>query len=877
MIGTTLSHYQILEKLGAGGMGVVYRARDTKLGRDVAIKVLPADLSHDAERLSRFEREARLLASLNHPHVATLHGFEEDLGTHYLVMELVEGETLGERIARGPLSLDEALPLFRQIAEGLEAAHEKGIIHRDLKPGNVKITPEGNVKVLDFGLAKVFSAAHASGPQSESPTLTRSPSESGVILGTAAYMSPEQARGKALDKRTDIWSFACCLFEALTGRAPFLGETVSDTLAKILEREPAWGALPGRTPKRVRDLLTSCLTKDPANRLRDIGDARIEIVKVLTEPEELADREPTRDRRTILAVGAVAVVSVALALWSLTRTPEPAAQPVIRSTILLPDGEALVYAGAISPDGRYVAYVANEDSPRLYLRSVEVLAARPIEGSEGAETPFFSPDSEWVGFSKGRTLFRAAVSGGAPLRVSDVETWSAGVDWHGDSLVYGGGPSTGLFRVSAAGGNPEVLTILNQEQREKSHRFPQVLPGGHAVLFTLATSTTESWDDASVAVAAMRTGEYKIVLKGGSDARYSPTGHLVYARGGALHAVTFDLEKLEVTGQPVPVLPGVMTSVASGQAEFALAENGSLVYAPGLSRTKDRRVVWVDRDGRVEPLIETPRPFIALGLSPDGRFLALQVHTCIDSIWLYEIARGTLTRWTTEWDNFTPAWAPSGREIAFASARGSALNLYKHGVDGVGEAKRLTTNDHTQFPTSWSPDGAVLAFEDNAVETGVDIWMLSISGDPAPEPFLHGRANEMWPAFSPNGRWIAYQSDETGQFEVYVRRFPGGGGMRQVSTEGGAFPIWNPNGKELFYLSGDKMMAVVVETEGELVLGRPTVLFERHYPRDSTFAVTPDGRRFIVLDDSVAEAAPTYLVLVQNFGEELKRLAPPRN
>jgi serine/threonine-protein kinase len=377
----------------------------------------------------------------------------------------------------------------------------------------------------------------------------------------------------------------------------------------------------------------------------------------------------------------------------------------------------------------------------------------------------------------------------------------------------------------------------------------------------------------------MKTGEYKVVLEGGADARYSPTGHLVYARGGTLHAVAFDVEKLEVTGQPVAVLPGVMTSAIGGGAEFALAENGSLVYAPGLSRTGDLRVVWVDRDGRVEPLMETPRSFNALRLSLDGRYLALQILACTDSIWLYEIARGTLTRWTSEWDNGVPVWNPSGREIAFTSARASAWNLYKQAVDADGDAERLATTDHTQVPASWSPDGAVLAFQEKSVETLDDIWMLSLSGDRKAEPFVKGRANEMWPTFSPNGSWIAYQSDETGRFEIYIRRFPGGGGMRQVSTEGGSFPVWNPNGKELFYRGGDKMMAIAVETEGELVLKRATVLYERRYARTlhSRFAVTPDGQRFIDLDDSVAEPAPTHLVLVQNFGEELKRLAPARN
>jgi len=877
MIGTTLSHYEILEKLGAGGMGVVYRARDTKLGRDVAIKVLPADVSQDAERLSRFEREARLLASLNHPNVATLHGFEEDSGRRFLVMELVEGETLAERIARHPLPLEEALPLFRQMAEGLEAAHEKGIIHRDLKPSNVKITPEGKVKVLDFGLAKAFASSPAGGRQSESPTVTRSPSESGVILGTAAYMSPEQARGKTLDKRTDIWAFGCCLFEALTGRAAFLGETVSDTIAKILEREPAWGALPDGTTKKVRELLAWCLMKDPATRLRDIGDARIMLAKALNEPEE----PPRQDRRAFMAAVVVAVVTTAVAFWSLRRAPEPPDRPVLRAILPFLDGARLALGAAtsltVSPDGRYVAYVAEDGgSRRLYLRTLDSLVGRTIEGGEGAMTLFFSPDSQWVGFAKGRTLWRVAVSGGAPLRILDFSGYPMGVDWSGDQLVFTAG-FAGLRRVPA-GGEPEVLTVLDRDRREKSHRFPQVLPGGEAVLFTLATSTTDSWDDASIAVASMKTGEHKVVLEGGTHARYSPTGHLVYARRGSLHAVAFDLRKLEVTGQPVPVLPQVMTDLAIGVAQFDLSDAGTLVYAPGLSRTNDRRVMWVDRAGRVEPLIETPRPFGGLSLSRDGRTLALDLNGGINSIWLYEIPRGTLTRWTSEWDNFGPVWDPTGQQIAFASGRSGPFNLYKQPVEGMGPAERLTTSDYTQTAASWSPDGAFLAFHEDAGETGVDVWMLSLSGERRPAPFLKGRANEMWPAFSPNGRYVAYQSDETGEFEIYLRQFPGGGGMRQVSTGGGSYPVWNPNGKELFYRNGDKMMAVAVETEGELVLGRTAVLFQGPSPSGySNFEVTPDGQRFIALDDSVAEPAPTHLVLVQNFGEELKRLVPPRD
>jgi serine/threonine-protein kinase len=400
-----------------------------------------------------------------------------------------------------------------------------------------------------------------------------------------------------------------------------------------------------------------------------------------------------------------------------------------------------------------------------------------------------------------------------------------------------------------------------------------VLPGGDSVLFTLATSTTDSWDDASIVVASMKTGGYKVVLEGGTHARYSPTGHLLYVRGGSVHAVSFDPRELEVTGEPALVLPQVMYNPA---AEFALSETSSLIYAPGGSRTNSSRVVSVDRDGRVETLLETPRVLVDLSLSPDGRVLALEVGGgALESLWLYEIDRGTWTRWTSEWDNFHPIWAPSGREIAFASARASG-GLYKRALDGVEEAERLGTGD---TPSSWSPDGAVLAHDASAAESGLDVWTLRLSGDRKPEPFLNGRANETWAAFSPDGRWVAYQSDETGEFEIYLKRFSGGGGMRPVSTGGGSYPVWNPNGKELFYRSGDKMMAVPVRTEGELVLGRPVALFKIQKPQtvSDTFAVTPDGQRFLYIEHEVPEPPPAHVVLVQNFGEELKRLVPVRD
>ena len=547
--GSKLGSYEILSLIGTGGMGEVYRARDTKLGREVAVKVLPSTVARDSEKIARLRREARLLAAVNHPNIATLHGLEESDGVHFLVMELIEGETLAERIADGPLPLNVCLRLFQQIAEGLEAAHEKGIVHRDLKPANLKITPDDKPKILDFGLAKAFGAG------SESPTMTRQGTETGVILGTAAYMSPEQARGKTLDKRTDIWSFGCCLFESLSGRPVFLGETVSDTIARILQTEPEWSALPKATPHRISELLSRCLAKDSHERLHDIADVRIEIARALEEPQPKGDARgdgKTVLERTAVLATAFAVLATGIAVFSLMREIELVERPTTRSIMRPPSGERLetgFASVAVSPDGRYVAYLAGlQDSERLYLRAVDRLEAMPIDGSVGAENPSFSPDSRWLGFTLGQRIVKVSVNGGVPLLISElagVAGGPRGISWSDEDIVYAPEHHSGLFQVSVEGGAARPLTVPSRERGERSHRFPQALPGGKAALFTLAGIATESWDDASIAVASLEAsdviGEHRVVLQGGMNARYVPTGHLVYGRGGALYAIAFDV------------------------------------------------------------------------------------------------------------------------------------------------------------------------------------------------------------------------------------------------------------------------------------------------------------------------------------------------
>ena len=546
--GTRLGPYEILAPIGAGGMGEVYKAKDTRLDRTVAIKVLPEHLAESPERKARFKREAKAISQLNHPHICTLYDVGQQDGVDFLVMELVEGETLAERLAHGPMRVEEALPLFQQIAEGIEAAHAKSIIHRDLKPSNIKITPEGKPKILDFGLAKAALQGEVS---AESPTVTRQGTETGVILGTAAYMSPEQARGQALDKRTDLWSFGCMLYEALTGNTPFLEETFSETLASILRKEPDWDSLPAGVPSRIRTLLHRCLSRERRGRLHDMADGRLDIEEaseaIETPIQQTLDLEGRKRVGTMVVLAALfGSVLGALLAWNLTPEASEVPAPVTRSTISLPagDGLSLGYSNAstFSPNGEYAAYVVSSGNTRsLYLHRLAELEGRPVDGADRAQMPFFSPDSQWLGFFAGGQIMKVSVSGGAPVAVVDMVTdQPRGASWGDDGyIVFSTSTAAGLSRVSADGGQAEVLSIPNKERREKTHRFPHVLPGAKSVLFTLGTGDIATWDDASIAILSVETGEYRILVEGGMNARYSPTGHLLYARRGELFAVAF--------------------------------------------------------------------------------------------------------------------------------------------------------------------------------------------------------------------------------------------------------------------------------------------------------------------------------------------------
>jgi serine/threonine-protein kinase len=879
MIGRQLGSYQVVSLLGVGGMGEVYQARDTKLGRDVAVKVLPPGLIHDADRLARFQREARMLAALNHPNIATIHGLEQSDGVHYLVMELVPGQTLAERISKGALPVEEALKVAGQVAEALEAAHEKGVIHRDLKPANVKVTPEGRVKVLDFGLAKAF-ASDTEVDLSQAPTL----SEEGRILGTPAYMSPEQARGKAVDKRTDIWAFGCVLCELLTGKRAFRGETIQDTIAAVLELEPDLQGLPPLSPAKIRELLRRCLQKDPQRRLRDIGDARIEIEELLAAPATGGPTTPAK-RAHMRWQGALpwGVASLLLAaitgitIWNLNPAPP---RPVSRTVITLPPGQQLAGldgpAVALSPDGTRLAYVARQGgTQQVYLRAIDSLEAKPIAGTEGAVNPFFSPDGQWLGFFASGKLKKISMSGGAALTLGDA-VGPRGASWGSQGMIALATLSAGVLQqVSDAGGTPQGLTRL--EKGETDHGWPEFLPGGKAVLFAAGTSST-SWPSAQIAVQSVGTGERRNLVQGGMYPHYAPSGHLIYTQGGNVMAVPFNSQRLADTGTAVPVLEGVLQSTSTGAAQYSFSATGSLVYIPGdvHVQTAQRRLVWVSRNGAEQPLTAPAHAYRWPRLSPDGHRIALVIDEQETQVWLYDLFSGRpLTRLTFEGnDNLFPVWTPDGKRIAFASNKEGQLNIFWQLADGSGGLERLTTG----VPMSWSPDGQLLAFVDFTPTTGADIWVLRL-GDRKAQLFLQTPFNEGVPQFSPDGRWIAYISDKSGRNEIYVQPYPGTGGLWQISTEGGAEPVWNRNGRELFYRIGDKMMAVDITTQPSFSIGKSRMLFEGRYLPGAlklpNYAVSPDGQRFLMLKPvEQDQATPTQINIVQNWFEELKRRVP---
>ena len=878
--GTHLGPYEILAPIGAGGMGEVFRARDTKLGRNVALKVLPEVFADDADRMARFEREAQVLASLNHSNIAAIYGVEESDGIRALVMELVEGPTLAERIGGRAMPLEEALPIAKQIAEALEYAHEKGIIHRDLKPANVKLTADGHVKVLDFGLAKAIEApAQAARNPSISPTLKIEGTRAGVILGTAAYMAPEQARGAALDKRADIWSFGVVLYEMLTGHQPFAGATVSDTLAAVLKTEPDLTQVPVQAQK----LLQSCLEKDPKRRLRDIGDA----LRLLEEPRQAEARPTTSNRISWVVAGLLAVIAAA-ALALLWRAPRPTSQPLVRLSVELPELALMpeeMQPGAsvvLSPDGKRIVYTGRgaDGMFRLYTRPLDQEQATTLAGSEGAYGPFFSPDGQAVGFFAGGKLKKTSAERGGVVVLCDASQGIGG-SWGEDGNIIAAlnGFDGILSRIPSGGGTVEPVKELKPERKEYK-RWPQVLPGAQVVLFTAMHID----GGATIEAQSLRTGERKILMRGVTYGRYVPTGHLLYLHQGTLYAAPMDVKRLELTGPAVPVVEEVLSSASYGFAQADFSRSGTLVYVRG--KPARQTLVWLDSTGHTQTLRATATEYNGtIRFSPDGKRLAVSVTEGANAnVWVYEWERDTFTRltFTRAFESF-PVWSPDGKHMVFLSDRQGGLpNLYWIRADGAGEAVRLTESKNFQVPFSFSPDGKRLAIAELDPQTNGALWTLPLgeieSDHPKPgkpEPFLVTQFNELGPMISPDGRWLAYQSNQSGRSEVYVRPFLRQGGQWQISTAGGDSLVWSKKGPELFYRSSEGMMIASYTTNGDAFVASKPRLWVGKKDLGNYFDLAPDGKRFAMLQPEDSEQkGPQHVTFLLSFFDELRRRAP---
>jgi serine/threonine-protein kinase len=943
MIGETLAHFKITDKLGEGGMGEVYRAEDTKLGREVAIKVLPETVANDPERLARFDREAKVLASLNHPNIAAIYSFESAERTdptvgaplagaregaspsptsdesdvsrqdprprtqvpgpaiHFLVMELVEGETLAERIKRGRLPLDEAMTIALQIAEALETAHDRGIVHRDLKPANINFTESGKIKVLDFGLAKALESGAGTDSDPSHPSLSLSPTltaqmntGAGVLLGTAAYMSPEQARGEAVDRRADIWALGAVVMEMLTGQTVYAGKTVSDTLAGILAREPEWEALPDDVPPVIQNLLDRCLQKEIGDRLQAVGEARIAVAGYLADPEAAKAQAvateytplPAWRRALPWAALALAAIAAAAAVVGWTRSPAVSKSETLRLNVEMPvEDTLLTQIGSsivVSPDGKHMAYVTGNPATRsLHLRSLDQLEGRMVSGGDLAYLPFFSPDAEWIAFVTPNELKKVSVSGGTPLTIATVD-FCRGATWTPDDhIIFTPEEQAPLFRIPAAGGEPEQLTTLDEEKGEITHRWPHVLPNGNAVLFVSHTENAR-FAEATIEALDLETGERRVLVQGGTYPRWADSGHLLYAREGTLYAVPMDPVTLELQGSPGPVIEALTTNEgAYGTAHYSVSDTGTLVYMQGAASAAAYDAVRVDLDGLVSPLLDDAGTYWTPAFSPDGRRLAIDIaaESGNGDIWVEDLDRGIRTRLTfDESDDTGPVWSPDGEWIYFQSDRGNSYDIFRVAADGSEQPVRLTETDSDQAPSDVTPDGKTLIFGQINPESSWDIMTMPIDGDGEPEVFLSTTFLEYGGRVSPDGNWITYGSNESGGFEVYVRPFPAGRGEWQISSSGqrATYPTWASDQTQIFFRTAVGMASASVDSAGGTFRAkRPGTLFESRFIDlfpNQDYDIAPGSEYLVMFQGSNSADTIDHVVLVTNWFDELDQL-----
>jgi serine/threonine-protein kinase len=924
MIGTRLAHYEVTSHLGTGGMGEVYRATDSKLGRSVAIKLLPEAFSRDADRAARFEREARVLASLNHPNIAAIYGLEESETKRFLVMELVEGDTLADRLQRGPIPVEESLKLALQIARALESAHEKGVIHRDIKPANIKVTADGKVKVLDFGLAKAFTPSEQDINLSNSPTMSMTSmaaTQQGIIMGTAGYMSPEQASGESADKRADIWAFGVVLFEMLSGRRMFAGKTVAHILADILKAEPDWNSLPANLHPRLRLLLERCLEKEPQDRYHDIADARVDIERVLSDPQGVFVRPETVGTTARAGISpfvwiitaAVAVMAGALG-WFLHPQPAPKPASVVRFPLLLPPATQFSLPPAmmlaISPDGTRIAHTGNN---QLYLRNLNESESRPVPGTlepgVGVSTPVFSPDGQWIAYVQLVTatgpyiLKRVPVSGGTPVKVVETRAgilnFPVGLSWPSSETLVFVSPE-GVVRMPANGGAPEILV---KRTGDEALETPQLLPDGKQVLFVRlpqvpGAGRVSVWDAAEICIQSIGATDRTVVWKGGSHAQYLSSGHLLYAQGNTVFALALDIRSRKVMGGPVPVLEGIRRSSngITDAAQYVLSDSGSLATLPGLltSAVEKGVLASMDRKGAATPFNVKPAPYRHPRFSPDGKQVAVEILSDdgqTSSVWVYDVSgKSEIRRLTDVGKNSTrPVWTPDGKRITFGSDRDGAWGVYDQPSDGSALATRLTTakDSHRQYPEAWSPDGKTLAFVELVNETNWDVWTLTVGGES--KLVATGEGSQFGATFSPDGKWLAY-TDNQNPFGIRVQPYPGTGVVRQVTQDGEAWPVWSGTNEMFFRLRRDagqpaQLRGIDVSTTGEFTFRNPrslqvpeTLMYQNYRDYD----VTRTGDKFVVLVPDQKEAKAKTVVdapridVVLNWIEELKQRVPVR-